>query len=421
MKIWKKNLYSVFIAEIISISGMAFIVPFLPLYVKELGVTEIGQIARWSGLLVSAPSIAMVFVSPIWGSLADRFGRKIMVERALFGSAITMFLMSMANNVTQLLLLRLLQGVFSGTIAACNALISTTCPEKRMGTSIGLLQTGVFLGNFLGPLMGGITADIFGFQNSFRITSTLLFFAGCLVFFLVRENFIYRPIKKRNIPFTLKIRLVSQNKILIIMILLLFFFQFSIRAVTPIFSLFVETMVTNPNTVSSISGFLFAMTGLTSALSAIIMSKFFEKNPSFTILFIGFLGAGIIFISQGFITNVIQLGFLRLCLGIFYGAIIPIANTIISLSISSQNRGKVFGISSSFNFLGKILGPIMGSLIVTAYNIPFIFFFSGISLVCTGLVLYTVLKNIEIPFFQEDQDVDVKKTVSREAFSTYNK
>ena len=183
MEKWKKNLYVVFFAEMIAITGMAFVVPFLPFYVKELGITDVNLVAQWSGWLMGAPALVMVIVSPLWGFLADRVGRKPMVERALFGSSIAIFLMAWVGNIYQLFFLRLLQGLLTGTIAACTALISTSSPSKKMGFSLGLLQTGVFLGIFLGPLLGGISADIFGFRNSFRITSALLFISGWLIFF----------------------------------------------------------------------------------------------------------------------------------------------------------------------------------------------------------------------------------------------
>jgi DHA1 family multidrug resistance protein-like MFS transporter len=132
---------------------------------------------------MAAPALGMVIVSPLWGFLADRVGRKPMIERALFGGSIVVCLMASAVNIYQLLFLRLLQGSLTGTVAACTALISASSPSKKMGFSLGLLQTGVFLGSFLGPLLGGISADIFGFRNSFRITAALLFISGWLIFF----------------------------------------------------------------------------------------------------------------------------------------------------------------------------------------------------------------------------------------------
>ena len=185
MKNWKKNLYVVFFAEMIAITGITFVMPFLPFYIKELGISGTEQVAHWSGWLMGSPALVMILVSPIWGYLADRVGRKPMIERAMFGSAISIFLMAWASNVYQLLILRLIQGALTGTIAACTALVSASSPSKKMGFSLGLVQTGFFLGNFLGPLLGGVSADILGLRNSFRITGILLFIAGWLIFLLV--------------------------------------------------------------------------------------------------------------------------------------------------------------------------------------------------------------------------------------------
>ena len=135
---WKKNLYVVFFAEMIAITGMAFVIPFLPFFVKELGITDVKQIANWSGLLIGGPSLILVIVSPFWGYLADRIGRKPMIERAMFGGAIIIFLMAGVTNIHQLFILRLMQGAITGTIAACTALVSTSSPAKKMSYSLGL-------------------------------------------------------------------------------------------------------------------------------------------------------------------------------------------------------------------------------------------------------------------------------------------
>jgi len=420
MKIWEKNLYIVFFAEMIAITGIAFVVPFLPLYIKELGVTDIDQVARWSGWLISAPALAVVIISPFWGSLADRFGRKPMIVRAFLGGATTIFLMSMVSSVQQLLFLRLLQGALSGTIAACNSLIAASSPAKKMGSSLGLLQTGVFVGTFFGPLLGGVSADIFGFQNAFKITAALLFFSAAFILFFVKENFVPCPTKKINIPFKKKIALIFSYKQLLVMFILLFLFQFTTRAITPILSLFVDTMLYNQGNVSTITGLMFALTGLTAAISAVNLGKLFENKPNLTILVVSLISAGILFFAQGLTTTIRQLAVIRFCLGFCYGGIIPIANTIISLLTPSQNRGKVFGVATSITFMGTILGPLIGSLVITVFHgISYVFFLTGIMLFLAGVILPVVLKNSEMHFLQQDKEP--QKTSHRESFSIHYK
>lgn len=395
MEIWKKNLYVVFFAEMIVVTGMTFVIPFLPFYVKELGISNTEQAARWAGWLMGAPALSMIIVSPLWGSLADRVGRKPMIERAIFGGAISVFMMALATNVYQLLIIRIIQGVLTGTIAACTALVSASSPSRKMGFSLGLLQTGFFLGNFLGPLLGGISADILGFRNSFRITAALLFIAGWLIFFLVEENFTPSVTKKQIIPFKKRIALFFNNGQLFIMFFILFLVQLSVQIISPIFPLFVETIVSNPKIVSTFTGLMYAITGLMSAFSAINIGKLIEKKPSNLLLTISLLGTGLFFLSHAFVTNTTQLILLRVGLGLFYGAIIPIANTIIGLSTPSEHRGKVFGVANSTTYLGNVLGPISGAFIMITFSLPSVFIFTGGLLLLAGLALPLAMNKIE--------------------------
>ena len=401
MKIWKKNLYVVFFAQMIVVTGMTFVIPFLPFYVKELGITNMEQAARWSGWLMGAPALALIIVSPLWGSLADRVGRKPMIVRAMFGGAISIFMMALATNVYQLLIIRIIQGVLTGTIAACTALVSASSPSRKMGFSLGLLQTGFFLGNFLGPLLGGISADILGFRNSFRITAALLFVAGWLIIFLVEENFTPSVRKKQTMPFKKRVALFFNNGQLFIIFFILFLLQFSVKIISPIFPLFVETVVSNPKIVSTFTGLMFAITGLMSAFSSINVGKLIEKKPSNFLLTISLLGTGLFFLSHAFVTNTTQLILLRVGLGLFYGAIIPIANTIIGLSTPSQDRGKVFGVANSTTYLGNVLGPISGAFIMITFSLPAVFVFTGSILFLSGLILPSAIKQSERISFEK--------------------
>ena len=179
------------------------------------------------------------------------------------------------------------------------------------------------------------------------------------------------------------------------MFIILFLVQFSVKTISPIFALFVETIVSDPRNVSTLTGLIFALTGLTAAFSAVNIGKLIEKKPNISLLIASLIGSGFFFLTQGFVTNIIQLALLRLCLGLFYGSIIPIANTSISLSTPSQHRGKVFGVSTSVTFLGNILGPITGGFLMVTFNILVVFVFPASILLLAGLVLPIVLKKIK--------------------------
>lgn len=310
-------------------------------------------------------------------------------------------MMALATNVYQLLIIRIIQGTLAGTIAACTALVSASSPSRKMGFSLGLLQTGFFLGNFLGPLLGGILADVLGFQNSFRITAALLFIAGWLIIFLVEEKFTPLARKKQTIPFKKRVALFLNNRQLFIMFFILFLVQFSVKIVIPIFPFFVETIISNPKIVFTFTGLMFAITGLMSAFSSINVGKLIEKKPSNSLLEISLLGTGFFLLLHAFVTTTTQLILLRVGLGLFYGAIIPIANTIIGLSTPPQDRGKVFGIANSTTFIGNVLGPISGGFIMIAFSLPAVFIFTGSILFLSGLILPLVIKQTEKTSFEK--------------------
>ena len=393
MELWRKNLYAAWIAEMIAITGFNFVMPFIPFYVQELGITDVGQAAQWAGILTGVPAVVMTIFSPIWGSLADIYGRKLMVERAMFGSAISIFLMALSTNVYQLLFFRILQAALTGTVAACIALVSSSSPSQKMGYSLGLMQTAIFTGTCIGPLLGGIIADSFGYRNSFRITSILLFIAGLLVFFLVKEDF--RPLSKKEISsnnFWEYLRIVFSSQQLINMIFVFFLVQFSVMIVNPVFALFIEETFTSIKSISSITGTMLALTGFTSAISSAYIGRISDKYGYKKLLIVTILGAGIFYLPQAFVSSISQLMVLRIFLGLFYGGILPIANTIITLSTSPNDRGKAFGVTTSATFLGNTLGPFAGGLIASTLGLKDIFIFTSILLVLTGIWISIMVK-----------------------------
>jgi len=179
------------------------------------------------------------------------------------------------------------------------------------------------------------------------------------------------------------------------MFFILFLVQFSVMIINPFFALFMETIVTDPKTISTLTGLMFAITGLISAFSSVNIGKLNEKMSSKFLLTVSLLGTGFFFLPQAFVTNVTQLTLLRVGLGFFYGGIIPTANTIISLSTPPQDRGKVFGIANSTTFLGSIFGPIAGGFIIATFNLTAVFVFTGGILLLAGLALPAIIKKSE--------------------------
>jgi DHA1 family multidrug resistance protein-like MFS transporter len=151
---WKRTLLILWIADFFGAMGMSLILPFLPLYIEQLGVHQIGEVERWTGWIFSGQFIVSVFFQPLWGAMADKYGRKVMLLRAGFGMGIVTALMGLVTQPWQLLVLRIINGVFSGFMSMSVSLQASVTPNEHSVKALGTLQTGLVAGNLLGPLAG---------------------------------------------------------------------------------------------------------------------------------------------------------------------------------------------------------------------------------------------------------------------------
>jgi MFS transporter, DHA1 family, multidrug resistance protein len=186
---WNVTLYAVWAGQLLALIGFSSRVPFLPFYLGDLGVGDVSGQALWSGAINAAGAAAMAITAPIWGLLADRYGRKPMLLRGLFGGAGVVVLMGFASSPWQLLGLRVLEGILTGTVAAATALIATSAPKQRLGYALGMVQTAVFAGAAAGPLFGGYAYDRIGPRATFVLAGAMLFCGGVTVAILARERF----------------------------------------------------------------------------------------------------------------------------------------------------------------------------------------------------------------------------------------
>ncbi len=190
MELWQKNLYSLWGAQFVAAVGLSMVIPFLPFYLRELGITEKQAVKLWSGLLFSAPFIVAAFLQPFWGILGDRYGRKPMVVRAMVGLALANVLMGFARTAPQLLALRFFQGSLSGFVAPSLALLASCTPEQKTGQALGTLQSALVTGMIVGPLLGGLLAHFMGYRPIFFWTGFFCLVAALVVIGFVKENFI---------------------------------------------------------------------------------------------------------------------------------------------------------------------------------------------------------------------------------------
>ena len=377
MKPWERNLYSLWFGQFVAMVGLTMVMPFLPLYIRELGVTGEEAVKLWSGVIYAAPLIIGIFMQPLWGIMGDRYGRKPMVIRGMIGLAAAYFLMGFSRTVYHLLIFRFIHGIFSGFTPPSLALQASTTPEDRIGQALGTLQTAQVTGFIVGPLLGGLLSHLIGYRPLFFCTGASCLTGALIVIGLVREEFVKKG-ERRGPRLRQNLLDVYRSTNLRTMLALLIMIQVSIQIVGPFLSLYVEYLKVPPDRIALMTGLVFGITGITNALAAPFWGKHADRGGYQKVLRYCLYGITLFYLPQGFVTDVHQLLLLRAGLGIFVGGAVPTINSIVQRSSAAENRGGIYGIFQSGLVLGNVVGPLVGAALAAAFGLRLIFFITTI-------------------------------------------
>jgi len=390
---WQRNLYAIFAAEFIVIMGFSFVNPFMPLFIQELGAFTNQQAAFWAGIATSASGIAMFFSAPIWGIVADRWGRKPMVLRAMFGAGTVLALMGLASNIYLVIALRFVQGLFSGTVAAASALVAASTPRNKMPFAMGLLMVAVFTGQSFGPLAGGFIADSLGYKAAFFITGGLLFSGGFIVLLFVKENF-ERPAKGQSASLSSLLRLAKSREMLPLL-LALCALHAGPNMITPIISLFIREL--NPSGMAATaSGLAFCFMGVVAAISAVIAGRLGGHITLKKILVISCLGTGLLYLPPMLAQTVTQLVIFIALTGLFKGGLMTSSNALIGLSVPRSQQGIAYGVAQSANALGNGLGPLIGGSLAPLIGLRSVFGVTGGLFMLISVAVGKLLRGVSL-------------------------
>ncbi|MBN1445764.1 MAG: MFS transporter [Candidatus Omnitrophica bacterium] len=369
---WKKTFVSAFVAQIFSILGFSFAIPFLPFFLSELGIHDTGQQAFWSGIALSATGFTLCIFAPLWGLLADRYGRKVMVCRAMFAGTIILLLMSVVRTAGQLVICRLLQGIFTGTNAASIALVASVTPERRSGLTLGMMQAAVFIGAALGPLFGGVFADLFGYRAAFRAGAALVFLGGLLVLLMVKENFVPPDAEKSGSSMSFK-KILAVNGFLAA-VAIIFGVHLSNSIINPSFPLIVKDIVPSVESLNSITGFVLAAAAIAGALSSAVLGHMGDRWGQKKILISCCIAAAFASAGHFFASSLPSLFTVRILFGLSVAGMLPAANAMIYKIIDKKAIGMAYGAATSLSMTGFALGPFFGGALASATNlrIPFL-------------------------------------------------
>jgi len=373
MESWKVNLISVWFGCFFTGLAISQILPFLPLYVAQLGVTSHEALSMWSGLTFSITFLISAIVSPMWGSLADRKGRKLMLLRASLGMAIAILLQAFATNVWQLLLLRGIMGLTSGYIPNAMALVASQVPRERSGWALSTLSTAQISGVIGGPLMGGFLADHVGLRTVFLITAILLMVSFLVTLFLIKEGVRPKVSKAQRLSGKAVFATLPSPTLVISLFFTTLVIQLCNGSVGPILALFIQSLAPDSSNIAFLSGLIAAVPGVSALMAAPRLGKLGDRIGTARILMATLICAVGLFFAMSFVTTPLQLGILRFLLGFADGAMLPAVQTLLLKYSSDQVTGRIFGYNQSFMYLGNVAGPLMGATVSAMAGFRWVF------------------------------------------------
>lgn len=393
---WRRTLYIMSAAVFLSGSGMSLVLPFLPLHVQELGVSDPAEARRWAGYLASAMFICSALMAPVWGALGDRYGRKPMVMRAICGVAISISLMAFARTPMQLLILRMLQGATSGFIAASVALVASTAPRSQIGYALALMHTSVTAGTVIGPLMGGPLADWLGFDHVFLFTGGLAVIAGVIVGIFVQEDFTPSPPEERY-GLRDNLRLLRTMPPLRTTVMTMFVTQIALMIIQPILPLHAQSLAGNDELLRTKVGLVFSMPGLAAVLAASRWGRWGDRIGYRTTLGIALIGAGVLYLPQGMAGTILQLALMRFCMGLCTAGIGPAAQAVVASTTDPNRTSGALSMLQSAQSIGNVAAPLMGGFLSAHVGIRPIFSITAVLLLGTGIAAFRVATQAPTP------------------------
>ncbi len=359
---WRRNLYAVTAASFIGFTGFTLVMPFLPLYFEQLGVTDVGDIALWSGLSLGVTPAITAFMAPLWGRLADRYGRKIMVQRSLVSFVFVMAAMAYVREPWHVFALRALQGLFAGYGALTLTMAADSAPREETAYAIGFVQTAQRLGPALGPVIGGVVAQAVGLRNAFFVTASFYLVAVVVVAVAYDE----RGVLKRDAVeaggrITFRSVLAFENFVLLMAVI--FGLQFVDRSFGPILPLFVGALGTDSASVPLLSGVLFSISAGAGAFGNRLCASLMHRTGPRRVIATACAVAGVGVAGFLLAGSAWWLALPTAVFGIAIGTATTAAYTAASSIIPSGARGTGFGLLTTASLVGLAVSPIVSGLL----------------------------------------------------------
>ncbi|MFD2058939.1 MFS transporter [Mesorhizobium calcicola] len=387
---WRRNLFVCFAGSFSTLVAMTLLLPFLPLYIEQLGAQGHTAIVQWSGLAFGATFFAAALVAPLWGRLGDRYGRKVMLVRASLGMAICMSLTGMVQTVWQLVLLRLLIGFAGGYSSGSTILVAMQTPKERSGWALGLLSAGITGGALVGPLVGGALPPLIGIRATFLLSGGVIFLAFLATTFLIKEA--PRPTTtdaaSKQKPKGGWAQIPDKRPV-IAMLATGMLLSFATMSIEPIITVYVQQLIEDQSRVTLISGVVMSAAALGAILSASRLGKLADRIGHWNVIIGALAVSALLLIPQAFVAQSWQLIGLRFLMGLALGGLLPCITSVIRHNVPDGVGGNVLGLSISAQYVGQVAGPLLGGFAGGHFGMRSVFL--GTSVLMAGGAVYNWL------------------------------
>jgi MFS family permease len=358
---WMRNLAVCLVGSFTTIVAMTLLLPFLPIYVEELGVTDKAAIVQWSGIAYGATFFAAALVAPLWGRIGDIYGRKLMLVRASLGMTVAISLMGMAGNVWQLVALRLFTGLAGGYASGSMVLVATQTPKHRSAWALGMLSAGIMTGNLVGPLLGGALPPLVGIRGTFLGAGGVIFLTFLATTLLIKEE--KSQARKQAAKKAGGWKSIPDKRPVVAMLAIGLLLMFANMSIEPIITVYVAQLTDNQAQVTMISGIVMSVTALGAVLSASRLGKLADRIGHWYVIAAALAAAAALLLPQAFVTAPWQLIILRFLMGIALGGLLPCVTAVIRHNVPDAAAGGTLGLSISSQYVGQVAGPVAGGFI----------------------------------------------------------
>lgn len=375
-------------AAFVGFTGFTLVMPFLPLYIRELGVTDVGEIALWTGVTLGASPAIAALTAPLWGRVGDRFGNKLLVQRSLVGGVVIMVLMAYATRPWHLFALRAVQGLIAGYGPLTLAMAATSAPPDRMARAIATVQTAQRMGPAIGPVIGGVLASVVGLRNVFFVSAGVYVLASLIMAVLYLEPARAGARGRGAGRVSFRDILAFENFLLLMMVI--FGLQLVDKSFGPVLLLFLNQLGYGAEPSAVLAGVLFSVLAVSGAVGNQVAATLLKRMTPRAVIDAAVLTAaaalGLFSVGGGTWLLAAAIAIFGASVGTAMTASFTAAGSV----IPRQVHGASFGFLSSASLIGFAVSPILSGL-VAARSIRAVFISGVVALVVLAVIVRRVM------------------------------